>query len=156
MDSSETEFSQNIADASSNILQAHFSTLAMMSLRSLLRRNLEDRMARDPDVDSPARLARRCRWPRGRKKGQPIAPRTIGYIFEESEDSPSPSLDVVEAIATALSIKPWELIMDLQTEREDMIGKIFAGDHKRPAPQVHIDDRRVQTQDLSKFVKRKA
>lgn len=145
-------FSQNIACSSSHILRADFSTLAMVSLRSLLRRNIESRMRVSPDVDSPARLARRCRWPRGRKKGQVIGARTIGYIFEDREDSPSPSVDLVEAIATALGVKPWELMIDIQMERDDMLGKIFASTApKTAAPPVRVDDRRMRTQDLSAY-----
>lgn len=93
--------------------------------KSILRQNLQRRMDADPSIDSPTKLAKKCFWPRGKKKGKPIAARTIGYIFEDDDNSPSPSLDVIEATARALKVEIWELLTDTEHTRRTLIERIL-------------------------------
>lgn len=143
-------FLQNIANASSNILRDAPGTLDFVpdSLKTVLRENLTRLMRVNPDVDSRAKLARRCHWPRGGKKGAKIAPRTIGYIFEDGDDSPSPTLDVLEAVATAIGVRPWELLIGAGNDKEEALKRLFgnvdqAAGYKPGARYARREARRV-------------
>lgn len=66
-------------------------------------------MAKMPDRDTPTKLSQKCYWPRGKKAGKRVAARTVGYLFESEPDSPSPTIDMIEAISIALQTSPWKL-----------------------------------------------
>lgn len=83
---------------------------AMKNLKDVLKNNLERAMQSKPGLETVPKLAKRCYWPRGDRKGTLIGARTIGYIFQQNKHSPN--LDIVEAIGTALNIEPWQLVKD--------------------------------------------
>lgn len=62
-----------------------------------------------PDRDSPTKLAKKCFWPRGKRSGKRISARTIGYLFEDDTDKPSPTIDTIQAVAEALQLPAWKL-----------------------------------------------
>lgn len=78
-------------------------------LKSVVMDNVLKIMARMPDRDTPTKLSKKCYWPRGKRAGKRVAARTVGYLFESEPDSPSPTIDMVEAISVALQVQPWKL-----------------------------------------------
>jgi len=66
-------------------------------------------MALMPDRNTPTKLSKKRYWPRGKRSGKRVSARTIGYLFESNADSPSPTIDTIEAISTALQTQPWKL-----------------------------------------------
>jgi hypothetical protein len=155
------EFSQNMASSSSDISPEPFLTLQDVSLKTLLKRNLERRMALDPRVGSPTKLAKLCRWPEMSKMaGKRVGARTVGHVFDTREGTPSPTLALIEAMAAALQIEPWELLIDKQTQREKFIETVLGESQEKQrvgvdARHIRVDDR-SRTQDLSRFAKKRA
>ncbi len=78
-------------------------------LKSIVRDNVLKIMAGMPDRDTPTKLSKKCYWPRGKRAGKRVAARTVGYLFESESDSPSPTVDMIEAISIALQTQPWKL-----------------------------------------------
>jgi hypothetical protein len=99
------------------------------SARDLLAANLQRLMAEHPDKDSPDKLSKACFWPAGRKKGENVAPRTIRYALDARVDAdppvPSPSLDLIIAIANAFEVPAWQLVADQRILRLSELGKLF-------------------------------
>lgn len=96
-------------------------------MRELLAANIERLMADTPGMDTPEKLAKFCRWPTGHKKaGKKIAPRTIRYLLDTRKDAPSPSLDMVAAIAAAFGRPPWELLTDDEQTRHYLVSRILS------------------------------
>lgn len=104
--------------------------------RQLLAANVRKLMDEKPALDSAEKLAKHCKWPDGHKKaGKKIAPRTIRYLLDDRQDAPSPTVDLVFAIAKALERQPWELLADDEQTRKYLLGMLL---HSAPA-----DDERV-------------
>lgn len=98
------------------------------SARDLLAANLERLMAEHPDKATPSKLSKRCFWPAGDKKGEPVAPRTIRYVLDRragAAAAPSPSLDLIVALAEAFGLPAWQLLVDDRQLRTWMVGKLF-------------------------------
>ncbi len=78
-------------------------------------------------MDSPEKLAKLCKWPKGHKKaGKEIAPRTIRYLLDVRQDAPSPSVDLIFAIAKALERQPWELLADDEQTKRYLLGMLMS------------------------------
>ena len=101
---------QNFAQTASNFLQAGIPRLSGMakSLKLVVKENLELLMAERRQ--KPADI--KAYYLRGKKKGQRISPRAIAYLFEVKDDSPGPSLDILEGVAAYFEVKPWALLID--------------------------------------------
>lgn len=89
------------------------------NLKDVLRANVEKVMLTRPGLETPPKLAKRCYWPRGDRKGSLIGARTIGYIFDETAHSPN--LDVVEAVGNALEVESWQLLKDGEPKVQPVI-----------------------------------
>lgn len=84
------------------------------------RRNLRDNLrrvfkAKGLSIKNPPD----CYYLDGPRKGKRVAQRTIQYIWDwrEGAGSPAPGLDVIAAIAGALDLQSWELLVpDLSPE----------------------------------------
>lgn len=104
--------------------------------RELLAANVRKLMDKAAGMESPEKLAAKCRWPNGHKKaGKLIAPRTIRYLLDCRQDAPSPSVDLIFAIASALSRQPWELLADDDQTRHYLLGMLMAS---RPASNENV------------------
>lgn len=102
-------------------------TLADYTPRQLLAANVRRLMEATPDMRTAERLAPRCLWPSGHKKaGKKIAPRTIRYVLDARQDSPSPSVDLICAIAFALGRQPWELLADDEQTKKYLLGVLMS------------------------------
>lgn len=99
------------------------------SARTLLADNIEALMAAHPDRDTPKKLAKFARWPAGKKKGELVGERTIRYALDTRQDTvppvPSPSLDLIVAIANAFGVPSWQLLADQRLLRLWNLGKLF-------------------------------
>ena len=94
--------------------------------RQLLAANVKKWMDNTVGMDSPEKLAKGCKWPVGHKKaGKKIAPRTIRYLLDIRQDSPSPSVDIICSIAAALGRQPWELLADDEQTKRYLMGFIL-------------------------------
>lgn len=93
--------------------------------KTVLRQNVERLLQAHATIKTPPQLAKHCFWLRGKKRGKAIAPRTIAYIFEVDDDSPSPTLDVVEAVAKALNVDIWELLTDTAIAKRSFVERIL-------------------------------
>lgn len=102
-----------------------FYTIAGMAAayRKLLIKNIKLRM--EGRFSSPEDLAKHCYWQSGKKKGKRVSNRQIRYLFEEGDDKPVPSADVIAAIAVALQCDLWELYFDPESMREKLIERLF-------------------------------
>jgi hypothetical protein len=58
---------------------------------------------------TPDRL--QARYLAGTKKGKLVAPRTIAYILADRDDKYGASMDAIAAIAYALDVEPYELLV---------------------------------------------
>lgn len=78
------------------------------SLKAVVKENLErilaERRQKPGDI--------KAYYLRGKKKGQQISPRAVGYLFEVKYDSPGPSIDIIEGVAAYFDVKPWALLID--------------------------------------------
>lgn len=101
--------------------------------------NLERLMAANPDVDSIPKLSKRCFWPSdSSKRGEPVSVRTIRNVLNlRQEDQPSPSLDLIVALAAVFNVEPWELLADERQLRSWVVDKAF-----RPPVVLHEDGHR--------------
>lgn len=105
--------------------------------RQLLAANVRKLMDLATGLGTPEKLAARCFWPTGHKKsGKPIAARTIRYVLDSRQDAPSPSVDLIFAIAAALGRQPWELLADDDQTRRYLLGVIFGA---RGAPDEVVE-----------------
>lgn len=103
-------------------------TLPDYTPRQLLAANVRRLMESTPGITSAEKLAPRCKWPSGHKKaGKKIAPRTIRYVLDARQDSPSPSVDLICAIALALGRQPWDLLADDEQTRKYLLGVLMSG-----------------------------
>lgn len=123
--------------------------MAEYTARDLLAANLLRHMEETPALDSPEKLSKRCFWPAGAKKGKRVAPRTIRYVLETEsktdKPTPSPSLDLIVALATAFEVQPWEMLVDDDQARKWVMARILIGktapdsvvekNYHTPAPQ---------------------
>ncbi len=88
--------------------------LISMKLKSILARNITALMERHPDLESHAKIAKRCR-----ELGVKLSARAIGYALDK-EDPKQPKLDTVQAIADAFKVQAWLLMapdFDTDTKR---------------------------------------
>jgi hypothetical protein len=72
--------------------------------RRLLATNVAELMRLNPELDSWAKLAKKCSTPT-RKLGAS----TIGHLLN-ADDGPQPQLDTVVAVAEAFKVAPWMLL----------------------------------------------
>ena len=84
-------------------------------------------MDANADLDTPMKLARRSYWPRGPKRGGKVSERAILYALRQDDDSPSPALDLIEAVAMALRRQPWELLTDSRQARRAILEQLMNG-----------------------------
>lgn len=100
-------------------------------LKLIIKENVERlmKLPRNVDRNTPATLAGKCYYPKGcRKGGKKVAARTLGYLFEipdNPKDNISPSVDLVQAVAKGLDVSPWELMVDSQQEKRNILDKIL-------------------------------
>lgn len=99
------------------------------SERHLLAENIKRLMTERPELSSPAKLAKECRWPAGKKKGRKVSERQIRYALDTRVDAlppvPSPTLDLIVAIANAFSVPTWQLLADDRLIKLWSLGKLF-------------------------------
>ena len=98
-----------------------------MDIKEVFARNLLAAMRQSSDMRTPGELAKRARWPRGNKAGEPISARQIGYAMDTRKDSPSPTLDLVQGVAKALGVQPWELFTDSAESRREILDRLVSG-----------------------------
>lgn len=98
----------------------------MRSVKEILAENLRRAMDARPDVDTPAKLAKRATWPRGSKAGDHISARQVGYALDARKTAPAPTIDFLEAVARALQMQPWELITDNSQTRREILDRILS------------------------------
>lgn len=115
------------------IKQNNAVIIPLYDARELLIENVKRLMGDHPDKGSAAKLGAACIWPAGKKKGQKVGERTIRYLLDTRTDMipprPSPSLDLIVAIANAFNTPAWQLLVDDKQLRTWMVGKLFsAGD----------------------------
>lgn len=100
------------------------------SARDLLAANVQQLMDEHPDLNTAKKLAARCRWPDSagpKRRGNPLSERYIRYVVNPDPEAPhSPSLDVINAIATAFKTEAWRLLVDDRTFRLWTMGKLFS------------------------------
>lgn len=127
--------------------------------------NLLRFMAQRPGMETPAGLARHCYWPSGTKKGKRVSPRIIRYVFETeevNERTPSPTLDLIEAMSRALGIEAWELLVDEERTRSQILAKIigahgptddYVAAHIPAAPQTRKQKKAsgLESEDIAKL-----
>jgi hypothetical protein len=99
------------------------------SARDVLAANVQRLMDEHGDLGSPGKLAKRCFWPGGNKKGKRVSERQIRYVLDTRAGaalpSPSPSLDLIVAIGNAFKVPAWQLLVDDKQLRVWMVGKLF-------------------------------
>lgn len=61
-------------------------------------------------------------------KAAGISPRSVGYMLQPG--SGNPTLAHIEAVATAFNQRAWELLIDRELEKEKLMQKVFAPDHR--------------------------
>ena len=113
-----------------------------VSQRELIAANVRRLMDRNPDLDSPDKLARRSIWPYGNKKaGKSVGARTIRYLLDIRQPKdlpqalPAPSVDLLVAIAAAFGKQPWELLADDEQTRHYLVTKLI---NAAPAPDERL------------------
>lgn len=84
----------------------------MKSLREVLAENLQKVMARTPDADTGPKLEA--------KSG--VGQSTVSRIINRQT---AVNLDKLEAIAKALGVQPWELLLDSKESREEALRRVF-------------------------------
>lgn len=97
---------------------------AMTSQRKSLKVILAERVASKTE-ERPAQLAKRCYYQSGKKKGQKVSPRGVGYALDGRPDGIQPSIDVIEALAVALDCNAWELLVDDDEVRRQAVERIL-------------------------------
>lgn len=111
--------------------------MAEYTARAVLAANLARLMEETPALDTPDKLSKRCFWPAGKKKGKRVAPRTIRYALDTREDAvppiPSPTLDLIAALAGAFGIPPWHMLVDDEEARRWVVSRLLIG-KSRPDP----------------------
>jgi hypothetical protein len=121
-----------------------------------LAENIKRLMFEQPALGSPAKLAKECRWPAGKKKGQKISERNIRYALDTRLDAvppvPSPTLDLIIAIANAFNVPTWQMLADDRMIRLWNLGKLFATSEAVMDAEV---ERHLPFPPTSKGVKRK-
>jgi hypothetical protein len=99
------------------------------SARRLFAENIQRLMDANPSLGSPAKLAKHCRWPSGRKKGELVSERNIRYALDTRTDAippiPSPTLDLLIAIANAFQVPAWQMLADDRLLKLWNLGKLF-------------------------------
>lgn len=96
----------------------------MTTQRKPLKVILAERVAAKTE-ESPAQLAKRCHYQSGKKKGQKVSPRGIGYALDGRPDGIQPSIDLIEALAVALDCSAWELLVDDDDVRRQAIERML-------------------------------
>ncbi len=94
--------------------------------RELLAEQVKKLMEARPTLSSPRLLAKAAHWPAGKKKGKPVSERQIRYLLDTSDDAPSPTLDLIVAVAKAFDVAPWQLLVDDKQLRIWAVGKLFS------------------------------
>lgn len=84
----------------------HFA-MPPVDYRRLLRANLRAALAHR----GLTRNTLRAFYLAGPKKGERVSGRTVGNMQNASPEAPSPSLDVIAAVAHALGLEPWQLLV---------------------------------------------
>jgi hypothetical protein len=100
---------QNLAHCKRQDLPAdERQNIAMpLDYRAALRKNLKALL----EAHKLTRLTLRATYLAGPKKGRLVSPRAIGYMLSADPAAPSPSLDVLAAVATAFDLQPWHLLV---------------------------------------------
>lgn len=111
--------------------------VCVRNAKDILAANLRALMDATPALDTPAKLAAAAKWPRGAKAGEHVSPRMILYALTPGRMVPSPTLDLVEAVATALGVQPWELITDPGEARRQLLDRLLRGP---TAPDARLGD----------------
>jgi hypothetical protein len=93
--------------------------------RRILADNLRRLMDENPSLSTPEKIAKRCHWVGGKRKGKPIAERTIRYLLEAKPDSPAPALDLVVSVAECLGVEPWELLVHAPATRRHILERML-------------------------------
>jgi len=75
-----------------------------MNSKLILIKNINALMDLNEDLDSHAKIARRCA-----ELGAKISARTIGYMLDP-DDPKQPKLDSIAAVAKAFNVPPWVLL----------------------------------------------
>jgi hypothetical protein len=97
------------------------------NFKARVARNILIRMQDRFGTENRRDFYRRVYWTHGKRKGLPISSRTLKYVFDTREDSPSPSLDIIVAIAAALDCEPWELLVDAEETRRHILDQVMRG-----------------------------
>lgn len=118
------------------------------STRLVLAAAVAHLMKLHPDRDTPAKLSRRCFWPAGKKKGKRVSERQLRYVLDTRADAvppiPSPSLDLIVAIANAFDVPAWQLLVDDKQAREWVVDRLFAGPVRPGATLLEPEARLLQ------------
>lgn len=129
---------QHFADTERQDIAMHKRDIAV-SPRELVAANVRRLMAVTPDLDTPAKLAKKCYWPHGNKKaGKRLGARTIRYLLDTRQTvppPPAPSVDVLVAIARAFGRQPWELLADDEQTRRYLVTRLLNSD---PLPDSQV------------------
>lgn len=102
------------------------------SARKLVADNVRDLMnAHKEAFGSVPKLAKAAKWPAGPKRGRSVSERQIRYLLDTRADAipptPSPTLDLIIAVANAFEVHAWQLLADTRALRIWEIGKLFDG-----------------------------
>lgn len=101
--------------------------LPQLEPREQLAAKVKSLMEASADKGTPRLLSKVCYWPPGSKKaGRKVSERNICYVLDTSEFSPSPTLDVIVAIANAFSVPAWQLLVDEKQVRLWMVGRLLS------------------------------
>jgi transcriptional regulator with XRE-family HTH domain len=104
------------------------------SSRQILAENLARAMARSADMQNNLALARRAK----------VGNSHIGRILKQESAA---TVDMLDALAAALGLQPWELLTDSEATREAALKKIMFGSavpdeqvekHLPPAPRPKV------------------
>lgn len=99
----------------------------MRTVKDIFADNLTALMESDVNLDTPAKVAAKAKWPRGKKAGECVSARNVDYAKKKGATLPSPTLDFIEAIAKLFNVEPWELITDPGESRKRLIDRLMRG-----------------------------
>ena len=81
--------------------------LVVDKYRAVFRANLKALL----DHHGVTRLTVKAYYLDGPKRGKQVSSRAIGYMLSKDSAAPSPSLDMVAAVAAAYDLLPWQLLV---------------------------------------------
>jgi hypothetical protein len=122
-------------------------------------------MERNPDLNSPRKLAARATWPAdsgGERAGKNVSERMVRYVLEpgrapRDKKIPSISLDFITALASAFGEPVWRLLVDDDAARHWVVTKLLgaaAAPDERVAAALGTPPKRTQ-KALARRVKRR-